>query len=122
MIKVVSIVWEDSRQIPGWKHLDEVEEDICICHSIGQLIKETASAFFITVTTADNAEQVGQVVAIPKSCVKEICEIHTGSNEDKYNLEFNALNYADSVAKANNIPENVKNLLVTAYIAGANRV
>lgn len=37
-------------------------------------------------------------------------------------LEFNALNYAESVAEANDIPENVKNLLVTAYIAGANRV
>ena len=47
MTKRVSVVWEDSRQLPGWRHLDEVDEDICVCHSIGWLIKETDKAFFV---------------------------------------------------------------------------
>lgn len=39
---------------------------------MGQLIKESNTAYFITSTSADDGDQVQQVVIIPKSCVKEM--------------------------------------------------
>lgn len=124
-MKTVSIVWEDSRQISGWKYLEELNEDVCICHSVGKLVKETSDAFFVATTTADDESQMSAIVSIPKSCVKEICEISTHSNAENErceNIEGMAERYAESCAKTNNLPEEFKHLLCSAYLAGVHRV
>ena len=75
MRKAVKITWEESRQMPRWQHVEDIDEDVCICETIGWLVKESEMAYYVSSTIADDGEQACQIIIIPKSCVKEYQEL-----------------------------------------------
>lgn len=88
---------------------------------MGQLVKDTDNAYFVAISTADNERQVGQVVVIPKRCVKEIREIDMHYSKDDEDVKKMAERYAKACATANGLPVNIQRLLCSAYLAGANK-
>lgn len=71
-MKVVSITWEDSRQIHGWCYNEDIDDSVCIVKTVGYLIKETEKAYVVALSVGTNPVQYNGINVIPKRSVIEI--------------------------------------------------
>lgn len=69
--EIIIVEWEDSRQSdPKWQWIDDFEPlGICICTTIGYLIKITADALYISQSITDDGQMAG-IITIPLCCIK----------------------------------------------------
>lgn len=73
-MKLISITWEDSRQIYGWTLNEDVDTSVCIIKTVGFLIKETETAYVVALSVGDNPRQYNGINVIPKRCVRRLDE------------------------------------------------
>ena len=70
MYDIVRIEWVDSRLCSHWQHIEDIDEDVVKCTTIGFLIKETDNAFYVTHTVAKDEQAAGCII-IPRECIKK---------------------------------------------------
>lgn len=71
-VKIVQITWEDITSQCGWIDTDDIDIEICICNSVGFLLKKTKKYILIAQTMAGDVEMCGNVKKIPMGVVKKI--------------------------------------------------
>lgn len=71
-MKVVSITWEDSRQICGWTLEEELDDSLCIVKTTGYLIKETEKAYIVALSVGTDPIQYNGINVIPKKSVTRV--------------------------------------------------
>ena len=73
--KEVRIHWDDSNGYHGWISKELVDTNIAHCRSWGLLIAETEESLTIVFGDSD-CGSVMNSLAIPKSCIKSVKELH----------------------------------------------
>ena len=74
--KIVYVRWSDSSQLFGWLNVKraDVDGDICICESVGWLVKRTKKLIQLALNSSedDTGALVGQTISIPTENIKKI--------------------------------------------------
>jgi hypothetical protein len=75
------IEWLDSRQADvGWRHISDVKGGgVCVCRSVGWLLKDGKKAKVLAASVADEFDQASAVIRIPTCCVARVIDLAPGS-------------------------------------------
>lgn len=73
--KIVIIDWVDSVRASDWTYIEDVDEKIMNCVSVGFLLKETDDSVTIAQNYGLKPEQVCNLMTIPKCSIRSFKEI-----------------------------------------------
>jgi hypothetical protein len=75
MKKIIVIDWVDSIRSFDWTLIEDIDEKLLDCVSVGFLLKETDDCITIAQNYGLEPEQVCNLITIPKCSIKNIREI-----------------------------------------------
>lgn len=79
-MRIVLIEREDSASVPGWHRIDPAVDGISICISAGLLCLEDEKQVILS-QSRSSFGNYGDVIAIPKHCVKRIRTLKVGGHD-----------------------------------------
>ena len=79
--KIVVVKWEDSSNWRGWRTIKQCKEYLkpATCYSIWILVKRTKNCIAVTHSLGDG--DYGDIMAIPRKCVKSVEIVSTFRSE-----------------------------------------
>jgi hypothetical protein len=100
--KIIIIEWEDSRRPnPSWQWIEDfAPQEVCICKTIGYLIKSTNKALYVAQSITDDNQMAG-VITIPwKSVIRKaiISDIEQYQKKDACPIKTETINFINSVS------------------------